>query len=102
MDRTVNSIISEYAKQIYAELSPKAVYLYGSFAKGIESEYSDIDVAVVVNPIPAENYLKIAGRLWEIAARFDGRIEPNLIIDDGEDDRFSMLHEVVNTGQLIR
>ena len=101
MDRTINEIVKKYADQVYAKYSPKAIYLYGSCARGENNQYSDIDVAVIVNPMDVNKYMDIFGRLWEIAAYVDGRIEPNLFIDDGEDDRFSMLHEVVTTGKKI-
>ena len=101
MDRTINEIVKTYANKVYNAYSPKAIYLYGSHAKGENNENSDIDVAIIINPIDINKYMEIFGKLWEIAAQIDGRIEPNLIIDEGESDKFSMLYEVINTGERI-
>ena len=101
MDRNIDYIITEYAKQVQEAYNPKAIYLFGSYAKGEENNYSDIDIAVVINPIDMNKYMDLAGKLWSIAARFDSEIEPKLIIDGGEDDKFSLLYEVKKTGRKI-
>ena len=101
MDSTVNNLTLEYARKVQEAHNPKAVYLYGSYAKGTQSEYSDIDVAVVFDDVDDDKYMKVYGNLWTIAARVDGRIEPKLIIDDGIEDKFSMLYEIKKTGQLV-
>ena len=101
MDRGIDSILAEYAKQVYEAYNPKAVYLFGSYAKGEATKYSDIDVAVVLENVDTAEYMEIYGQLWFIAAHVDGRIEPKLIIDDGEYDRFSFLHEIKKTGREI-
>jgi len=101
MDRTINEIVKNYAGKVYNICSPKAIYLYGSYAKGENNQNSDIDVAVVISPIDINKYMEIFGKLWEIAAHIDGRIEPNLIIDEGENDKYSMLHEIISSGQRI-
>ena len=101
MDRKIDSIVNEYAKQVCEAYNPKAVYLFGSYAKGEETKYSDIDIAVVLEQVDTAKYMEIYGQLWFIAAYVDGRIEPKLVIDDGEDDRFSFLHEVKKTGRKV-
>ena len=101
MDRNIDFMITEYAKQVKEAYNPKEIYLFGSYARGEETKYSDIDIAVVIDPIDINEYMDLAGKLWSIAARFDGEIEPKLIIDDGEEDKFSFLYEVKKTGQKI-
>jgi len=101
MDSTVNNLALEYARKVHEAHNPKAVYLYGSYAKGTYGKYSDIDVAVVFESLDKEKYMDVFGNLWTIAAHVDGRIEPNLFIDDGEEDRFSMLYEIKKTGHIV-
>jgi len=101
MDNAVNEIVTAYAKRVYDEFKSKAIYLLGSYARGNQTSHSDIDVAVVFNDVPNDKYMAIYGKLWEVAGQFDGRIEPKLLIDDGVEDRFSMLYEVARTGQMI-
>ena len=101
MDRNIDFMITEYARQVQEAYNPKAIYLFGSYAKGEETKYSDIDIAIVIDPVDMNKYMDLAGKLWSIAAHFDGEIEPKLIIDDGEDDKFSFLYEVIKTGRKI-
>ena len=94
-------MVSVFVVKVREIYNPKAIYLFGSYAKGEETKHSDIDIAIVLENIDINKYLNVYGKLWRIAARIDGRIEPKLIIDDGEDDKFSFLHEVKKTGHKI-
>jgi len=77
------------------------MYLYGSHAKGTAKEHSDIDIAVVIEPMGDKEYYNIFGELFNIAADFNANIEPNLLIDDGEYCKYSFLAEVMETGRLL-
>jgi len=101
MDNRIDTAIKEYAKIISEEYRPKEIYLYGSYARGEERESSDIDIAVIIEPTDTSKYMSIFGKLFAYAAKVDGRIEPNLLIDDGEDDKYSFLYEVKRTGRRI-
>jgi len=46
---TVISTVEKYASLVTQELSPDAIILYGSYAKGTAHEDSDIDVAFAFN-----------------------------------------------------
>jgi predicted nucleotidyltransferase len=101
MDKSVNETVAQYAKNVKTRFNPKAVYLYGSYAKGTAREDSDIDIAVVFEGLDNSAYMDVFGNLFVIAADVDARIEPNLIIDDGDNDKYSMLYEVQRTGVEI-
>ena len=101
MDRNIDFIVNEYARQVHKTYNPKEIYLYGSYARGEEKQHSDIDIAVVLEHIDIKKYLDVYGELWSIAAHIDGRIEPKLIIDDGKYDKYSFLYEVKKTGVKI-
>ena len=101
MDNRTNEIVVKYIKQIQEIYNPISIYLYGSHAKGNANKYSDIDIAVIISPINAEEYINIFGELFAIVAKFDADIEPNLLIDDGKNDKYSFLHEVKTTGIKI-
>jgi predicted nucleotidyltransferase len=101
VDKKIDEIIMLYAKQVNERYNPKAIYLYGSQVKGTANQYSDIDIAVVVEPMDVESYMQMFGKLFSIAADYEANIEPNLLEDDGEYDRFSFLAEVMETGRLI-
>lgn len=74
------------------------VILYGSYARGNQSEESDIDVAVVVNSID-EAYFSYAPLLWKLRRQVDDRIEPVLIEKDKDYSGF--LQEIMLTGIVI-
>jgi len=102
MDTVINEVITQYVKQVNERYNPTAIYLYGSHARKLANESSDIDIAVVFAPIDTEKYVDIFSDLFSIAARFEANIEPNLLIDDGKYNKYSFLAEVMETGRLIQ
>jgi hypothetical protein len=45
--------------------------------------------------------MDIFGELFSLAADVDERIEPNLFVDDGVEDIYSILYEIAKTGLEI-
>jgi predicted nucleotidyltransferase len=74
------------------------VVLFGSYAKGNQSEDSDIDVAIIVNSID-QDFFTYAPLLWKLRREIDDRIEPVLI--ENSHDESGFLREVLNTGLVI-
>lgn len=82
----------------------KHLYLFGSHATGKTHEYSDIDVAVVVDRLPrGRGYLDKKMRLWELTTEADRRIEPILLEEDDlkKDDISIMGGEIREYGILV-
>ena len=98
----IDEVINEYVKCVNERYKPKAIYIYGSYAKNTANEYSDVDIAIVVEPMSIESYMELFGKLFGLTSGFKIKIEPHLIEDDGEYDRFSFLAEVMETGRLIK
>lgn len=71
------------------------VVLFGSYVNGTPKEYSDIDVAVIVNKVE-EDFFTYAPRLWKLRSEIDDRIEPILFIKDKDESGF--LSEILKTG----
>lgn len=64
-DKSLDRVARRFAQEAEAELGDRllSLTLYGSVARGTESEASDIDVlAVVRNPADAEVLWRLAGR----------------------------------------
>ncbi len=101
MDIRVDEVVQQYAKRIQDRYNPKAIYLYGSYAKGTETKNSDIDIAVVINPTDAKQYMKMFSDLFVIASDYQVSIEPNLLVEDGAENKYSFLEEVKQTGRLL-
>jgi len=74
-------------------------WLYGSYAKGMSNEHSDIDIAMVVNHIDDNVYWANLPLLWKLTYQVDDRIEPVLIARDT--DYTGFLEEIQRTGVLI-
>lgn len=77
----VKKIVREYAECLNKNrVRFKQIYLFGSFASGKAHEWSDIDVAVIVNKTPrGMGRLKANMRLRKLTAGVDVRIEPILL-----------------------
>lgn len=85
--RKYASIVSQYIKA-------EKIILFGSYAKGTSTEYSDIDVAVIVNELP-EDFLGVSKTLNKLTRNIDYRIEP--VILEKNDDRSGFLSSVLLT-----
>jgi predicted nucleotidyltransferase len=80
------------------ELSPAAVVLFGSYAKGDAHEDSDIDVAVIFDGFEGD-WLKASTSLWKLRRGISYDIEPILL--DSRNDKSGFVTNVYKTGQVI-
>jgi len=76
----------------------KKMLLYGSYAKGLATESSDIDVAVVVDETDHSKRIEITARLFHAAFDIDAAIEPKCIFWDEyqNHDKASILSEIIS------
>ncbi len=94
-------IALEFANFLKGKGFPLAsLYLFGSYAKGTQHKYSDIDIAVVSN---LKRYTeKRAESLFHLCHEVDDRIEPHyFLVDDFRDDYPPLASEVKLTGIKI-
>jgi predicted nucleotidyltransferase len=76
-DRKIVKSIKNYLKAVNQKGIPvKYGVLFGSYAKGHEHEWSDIDLLVVSSRYDKKWTYKDWAKLWYIAAKTDYRIEP--------------------------
>ena len=71
------------------------VYLFGSYAKGMPREHSDIDVAFVVDNFKGD-FFKIIPPIWKLRRQVDFRIEPHVVARDA--DYAGFIDEIRRTG----
>jgi len=76
----VDESVINSVKRYLAELSVVGVHankavLFGSFARGQEDEYSDIDVVVIAPEFDGSREISLVKKLWR-ATVADSRIEP--------------------------
>ncbi|MGK7394380.1 MAG: nucleotidyltransferase domain-containing protein [Candidatus Cyclobacteriaceae bacterium M3_2C_046] len=94
--KSIIDTASRYVKQLPSELNVKKAYLFGSCAKGLDKDDSDIDIAVVIGNMT--DFFKTQMQLMRLRRNIDLRIEPHPI---GESDFTNMnpfAYEVQKTG----
>lgn len=98
----VEKVVKDYAKTLQVEGYPvSAVYLFGSFVKGSQHEWSDIDVAVVSEEVE-KNREEGRMKLWKMRRNVDARIEPHGFSPKAfQEDWRPMVHEIKTTGVRI-
>ncbi len=69
------NIAKSYSDEIKKKYDILSIYLFGSFAKGNESENSDIDLAIVLKT--NDNILDTQLDLMRLRRNIDLRIEPH-------------------------
>lgn len=97
--REVIDKVKKYADIVKHVFPVKMVILFGSYSRGTDREYSDIDVAIIVDKFPG-GYLESRVKLFQLRRDIDLRIEP-VLIDRDEKDPGGFLEEILNTGEII-
>ena len=99
--RTINEnilkSINEYIEEIKKHYNVSAIILFGSYAKGTESEDSDIDIAVISDDFDDiyDCMAILMGMIWDI----DARIEPHPIKKKDYDEASDyFVKEIIDTG----
>jgi len=96
MDKNeVINTVKQYKVLLGEHLNFESVYLFGSCAKEVNREHSDIDVAVVVSNI-SDDFFAVNPLLWKLRRQIDDRIEPILI--DKSNDKSGFLDEIKRNG----
>jgi predicted nucleotidyltransferase len=90
--------LSKYKMLVSEYFDVDQVVLFGSYAKGNQHEYSDIDVAIIVNSIQLDFFV-YAPILWKLRRDIDERIEPVLL--EKNNDKSGFLNEILRTGVVI-
>ncbi len=96
VNQSIIETAERFAQQIPADFMLKKVYLFGSFAKGNESEESDIDIALVLGNM--SNFFDTQMQLMRIRRKIDLRIEPHPISDADFIGSNPLAHEIFRTG----
>ena len=90
--------VQRYADAVAQEFAPAAIVLFGSHAKDLAHEDSDIDVAVIFNGF-AGDWMKTSSRLWRLIEGISLDIEPHLL--DSAEDKSGFVRHILKTGRII-
>jgi predicted nucleotidyltransferase len=92
------AVAEKFAEKAKEILNPKAVLIFGSYVNGIPHEYSDIDIAVIVNDFKGD-WLETGAMLCGISREISFDIEPHLL--DESRDRSGFVEHIMKTGVYI-
>jgi uncharacterized protein len=98
MDRKIIKSVEKFAEIVNKEFNVKKIILYGSYAKGTSTDYSDIDVAVIFDRYDGD-VLKANSRLFSIVRDIDVRIEPVLL--EMQNDRSGFIDSISKYGKVV-
>lgn len=99
LDTETISVIDRYILKVKQSFSPKYVILFGSYSRGEQKEFSDIDIAVVFEKYEGANILEDNAFLFRLAWEVDSRIEP--VILSLENDNSGFAESVVKNGKIL-
>jgi predicted nucleotidyltransferase len=95
----VKATVKIFADEVRLTMPVVKVFLYGSYARGNATEYSDVDVCFFVPDFGKNNWDDIMIKFLNISAKYQIGIEPNVFeISDIEDDDDPFVQEVQRTG----
>jgi len=99
LDKTAaRKIAVQYAEEVKKVLTPNAIILFGSYVNGKQHEWSDIDIAVIINNFEG-NWLETSSMLCSLKRRVSIDIEPHLL--DESCDKSGFVEYVIRTGEII-
>lgn len=93
----IESIARSYVRLLNQERRIDKAYLYGSYAKGSNNTWSDIDLALV-SPDFSEDLFQERIHLMKLALQVDDRIEPTPFRPDDFDEVNPLVTEICRYG----
>jgi len=97
----IEEIIRKFIALIQKERTVLKVILYGSYAKGMAREWSDIDVAVISNDF-SDDLFQERANLMKLASCVDERIEPNPFRPGDFNENDPMVSQINRSGAEIQ
>ncbi|MBI5412163.1 nucleotidyltransferase domain-containing protein [Candidatus Peregrinibacteria bacterium] len=100
----LKKIIRKYAEILKENrIQFKQIYLFGSYTTGKAHEWSDIDLAVVMDHVPRKGYLEQKMILRKLTKDADLRIEPILLEESDLKEKTASImgYEVKKHGILV-
>ncbi len=96
----IESLITLFLMGVKKKYRIKAAYIFGSYAKGSASKWSDVDVAVI-SPDFSDDLYETRLELMRMAARIDDRLEPHPFKEELLSMNDPLISEVTDHGILF-
>ena len=99
---TMNEIISSYVADVKNAMPIDRVFLFGSYAKGVPTEHSDIDLCFFSNSFENQCSIDIMIQLMKIARKYRGfDIEPHAYPTSELYNDNPFIKEILRTGKEL-
>lgn len=96
----ISRLVNNYISRLVAnKINIKEVYLFGSIAKNTGQEYSDVDLAIIVDKF--KNRFNFEIQLMSLRNDDETIIEPHVFLKDEFNETDPFVHEIVKTGKKI-
>lgn len=77
VSQSIETAVRQYLQAVAkAGIHSRRAMLFGSQAKGIADEWSDIDLIVIAPEFEPPTNSRLVDKLWELRATTDSRVEP--------------------------
>ncbi|MBI4727803.1 nucleotidyltransferase domain-containing protein [candidate division TA06 bacterium] len=95
--------IRQYVKELSCDIKVDQAILFGSWAKGNHSHFSDIDIAIVSGDFSRFKRVRNIAFLLSHAGKIDSRIEPLPLTPEEikDPDTRSFAAEILETGKVM-
>lgn len=90
-------LAKQYKSLVSSALPITAMYLYGSYSKGCQTDNSDIDIAVIVDSL-SDDYFADTPLLWKLRRKISLLIEPVLL---DSNDNSPLYQDIIRSGIAI-
>lgn len=102
LNDTPKNLIKKYKKVLEENGIPvEKIILFGSYAKGLEKPWSDLDLCIVSKIFGRDGYEEMV-RLKQLTTEIDTMIEPHPYHPKDLDDYWDPLaHEINKTGKIV-
>lgn len=98
----VNRMINNYVADVRSIMKIDCAYLYGSYAKGGYSEYSDVDICFFSEEFKSKRKADILTPLFGLARKYhEISIEPNAFPTSEMQNGNPFVQEILSTGREI-
>jgi predicted nucleotidyltransferase len=102
MDPATQADLNVIKDAILAELDDvRAIYLFGSVAKGTEKDGSDYDVLILVRKSPVDKIKRMADIRYAVEEKIKRPLEPHMMDLDDLNYASPILYEVYHNNKLL-
>jgi len=103
VNEKVNNIVNNYVADVKNAFSIDRVFLFGSYAKGIATEHSDVDLCFFSKSFENQSSIDIMAKLLRLSRKYlEVDIEPHVFPTSELNNDNPFVKEVLKTGKELQ